>query len=613
MSGIISILNINGEPISTSLLQATINLLKIRGVDAQNVWKKNNISLGHTLLKTTFEQRNEQQPLSFENRVWITADARLDGRKKLLELLNKKGRSVQENAPDVELILHSYHIWNTACLDHLMGDFVFIIWDENQQRLFAARDHFGILPFYYAQINNTLICSNTLNCIRLHPNISKKLNQKAVGDYLLWGMNMEYSTTIWSEIQRLPPAHTLTWVNGKLKVQRYWQLPRCLPLIRYQNPQEYVEHFADLLAQAVADRLRTERISTHLSGGMDSTSIAAIAQKVLLERGTSFDFQAFTMRGSASAEGSRQNMLQENDYTAIVAKHLEIPLNIIEADNYFRSIPPQHPQTPLPEPSLTIPARDPFSELTTRCAAHGRVILTGFGGDPGLRFGQLYSWEWLKHGFINQWLNLQQYYLSVYGRPRFYFRKGWQDRQKIRSQQPQFPNWFNPDFSQQLKLQQRWQKINAKSLDKISRYGMVNSPFWSNLFAWADPGYSGIPVKHYFPFFDLRLVNYLIAIPPVPWLIGKKILREAMQEKLPESVRTRPKQVFNAPDNYTQVMSEMVDAWIRDLLQSTENLSEYLNTSLLLEFLKSSQEISSGNRILIERNLSFAYWLRSIQ
>ena len=126
-------------------------------------------------------------------------------------------------------------MWDTACVEHLMGDFVVIIWDDTRQRLCCVRDHFGIVPFYYAGIDKTLICSNTLNCIRLHPGVSAKLNQRVMGDFLLFGMNMAWDTTSFAEIRRLPPAHTLTRTRGKLEIQPYWQLPRCLPLIRYRR------------------------------------------------------------------------------------------------------------------------------------------------------------------------------------------------------------------------------------------------------------------------------------------------------------------------------------------------------------------------------------------
>ncbi|MEA5622973.1 asparagine synthetase B family protein [Nostoc sp. UHCC 0251] len=604
MSGIVGLIKSNNEPINLSLLHQMTDFMAFRGPDAQAVWHKNKVGLGHTLLRTTFEQEHEQQPFTLDHQVWIVADARLDGRKDLLAALQAKGREIAEDAPDIELVLHTYLIWDIACVDHLMGDFVFIIWDERQQRLFCGRDQFGILPFYYAQVNNTLICSNTLNTIRLHPQISAKLNEQAVGDHLLFGMNMEFNTTTFADIQRLPPAHTLIWSDGKVRVQRYWQLQRCLPLIRYKRPEEYVEHFYELFEQAISDRVRTDKLSTHLSGGMDSTSIATIAQKVLAARGKPFDFQAFTL--------SSEQEQQEDSYAGLVAKEIGIPHNFVATDGYVRAVPSTQRRMCLPEPCLSIPERDPFQELTKLCAAHGRVVLTGFGGDPALYFGEFYWLEWLKHGLIGQWLAVQLHYVSLYRRrPTFYFRQGWRYWQKIAQSISPSPTWINPAFVKRMDLEARWEKIYADSLDQISRYGMGNSPYWSNLFAWADPGYSSIQLKHYFPFFDLRLVNYLIAIPPVPWLVKKTILREAMQERLPEAVRNRPKKVFDNPQDYSKVMQEMAGGWISNLLSETPILAEYVDNYDLLALLEKPEDITTGNRFLIERTLAFAYWLRT--
>lgn len=609
MSGILSLINHNNEPVNESLLRQMTDYMAFRGPDAQQTWHKENIGLGHTLLRTTLEQEREQQPLTLSDRVWIVADVRLDGRKDLVVALLARGRVITENAPDVELVLHAYHVWDTACVEHLQGDFAFIIWDERQQRLFCGRDQFGIIPFYYAQVNNTLICSNTLNCIRLHPQISTDLNQQAVGDFLTRGMNMEWSTTIFDDIHRLPPANTLTWQAGqldtqKLTIQKYWQLPRVRPLIFYKHPQEYVEHFSQLFEQAVSDRLRTNRIATHISGGMDSTSIAAMANKVLLERGKPCDFQAFTMR-------DRLMMPEEDSYASMVAHFIGIPLNEMNCEGYMCSVPSVNPQTPLPEPN-GIPARSPANDFTQRCADHARVVLTGFGGDPGLRFGEFYFLEWWKHGLRREIFQVFGHYLKTHRSPKLYLRQGRAYWRKITKEQLGFPTWFNADFLRQLNLQERYEQINAESIDYIARYGMANNPFWSNVFEQFDPGCTGIPLKHYYPFFDLRLVNFMVSIPPIPWLVNKNILRDSMKGKLPEAIRTRRKIVFQAPEEYINGMRESVGLWAGDLLKNTPGLEEYIDTADLLRCLESG-EIDTGKLMGLEKTLAVAYWLRSSQ
>ena len=189
----------------------------------------------------------------------ITANARIDAR--------------DERLTDAELILHAYEKWGDDCVKHLLGDFAFAIWDDRRKRLFCARDHFGVKPFFYTHIGDKFNFSSTLNELK----VSTTLNEIAIGDYLLFGVNQDQSTTVFKDIQRLPPGHILIVENNQIKIQRYWT-PSLPALIRFRDPDQYVERFLELLSLAVRDRLRTDRVAVSMSGGLDSTSLAAIAR-----------------------------------------------------------------------------------------------------------------------------------------------------------------------------------------------------------------------------------------------------------------------------------------------------------------------------------------------
>ena len=140
---------------------------------------------------------------------------------------------------DVELILQAYLRWGDDCVQHLLGDFAFGIWDDRHQRLFCARDHFGVKPFYYSQVGDCLLFSNTIACLRQHSQVSSKLNDRTVGDVLLFDLNYDVTTTIFADIQRLPPAHTLTWSSerGFLAARaRFRRAKRLARLRRFQPP-----------------------------------------------------------------------------------------------------------------------------------------------------------------------------------------------------------------------------------------------------------------------------------------------------------------------------------------------------------------------------------------
>jgi asparagine synthase (glutamine-hydrolysing) len=189
MSGITGIYRLDGRPVDPALLTRMTEFMAYRGPDARDMWSEGPVGFGHTMLRTTEESLTERQPCSLDGQIWITADARVDARQDLVAVLEARGRRYVKEANDPQLILHSYHVWGEQCVEYLMGDFAFAIWDGRQQRLFCARDHFGVKPFYYACVDGSLVFSNTLNCLRRHPAVSDKLNELALADFLLFGLN----------------------------------------------------------------------------------------------------------------------------------------------------------------------------------------------------------------------------------------------------------------------------------------------------------------------------------------------------------------------------------------------------------------------------------------
>lgn len=292
MSGIVGILNLDGAPLEPALLEQMTRGMSVRGPDAVAMWHEGSVGFGHTLLRTTFESATEHQPATLDHQIWITADARIDGRAELIQELRGRGLHVQADAPDVELILHAYSVWETKCVEHLIGDFAFAIWDARTRTLFCARDQFGIAPFYYALVGAlpsstnapsrpaTLLFSNTLACLLVHPDVSDALNELAIGDLLLFRTNQDTTTTTYKDIRRLPPAHTLTCADGALNVQRYWALPEQIEF-QYRSAADTVAEFRSLWQRAVQDHLRTDRIAVPMSGGLDSSSLAVTAQHLL--------------------------------------------------------------------------------------------------------------------------------------------------------------------------------------------------------------------------------------------------------------------------------------------------------------------------------------------
>jgi asparagine synthase (glutamine-hydrolysing) len=394
------------------------------------------------------------------------------------------------------MILNAYEKWGEDCVKHLFGDFAFAIWDERKQRYFCARDHFGVKPFYYTYINNEFAFSTSLNDLRLNPRVSNTLNEIAVGDYLLFGVNQDLFTTIFKDIQRLPPGHTLTVTSdGSLTTRRYWT-PEPSTELRFRDPRAYVERFAELLWRAVKDRVTTNSVAISMSGGLDSTSLAAIA------RDLGKDVHAFAVVYDSLIPD------EERHYSTLAAQHLRIPITHLSADRYSlfdEQVPGEMDQS---QPFLISAMTGQFNDLLRLCADFSPIMLTGYDGDA----------------FMN--LPQPSRFRGVKTRIKHLLGK--------RPPEPVIPDWLDESFAKRTHLLDRWKQPSINQASPLN-------PIWTALFEGYDPASTRLNLEVRHPFMDVRLVEFLASIPVRPWRVNKHILRVAMKDKLPAAVLNRQK------------------------------------------------------------------------
>jgi asparagine synthase (glutamine-hydrolysing) len=540
LSGIVGIFHHDGARVERALLQSLVNSLAYRGPDAHAIWCDGSIGLGHAMLRTTYESAGEEQPASLEGRLWITTDARLDGRKELIAGMERTGRKIDRSVPDSTLILHAYSLWGAACIEHLRGDFSFGIWDAQTRTLFCARDHFGIKPFYYAQPGKFFLFSNTLNCIRMHPEVSEELNDAAIGDFLLFGLNYDNATTSFRDVQRLPPAHCLTFGSNGLKIRQYWS-PPTNGRIRYARADHYIEHFQALLQEAVADRLRTGRVGILLSGGLDSSAVAAVAKEVSGPSGQPRKIFGYTSVYESLIPD------EEGLYAREVGKFLGIPIKFQALDEVELFQGWDEPESSLPEP-LDNPLSAGFFESCRSISPDCRVLLSGEGADNLMDF-QMWPYvndlrrrgEWRRlltevanYAWIRPfpWRGIQARFLRLFGKE---------------PDMPVFPEWLAADFAKRMKLEERWKEwgphpnIPLEHPIHAKAHASLSLPQWTHMFESENAGATHFPLETRYPFLDLRIVSYLLALPPFPWFFQKMLLRESMAGRIPETVRMRPK------------------------------------------------------------------------
>jgi asparagine synthase (glutamine-hydrolysing) len=383
MSGIAGIIHFDGRPMDHGQIEAMTSAMHYRGPDGINHWRRGNVALGQCMLRTTPESLEETQPLTNDDEsLVLVMDGRVDNWEELrLELLGK--RAALRTRADAELVLRAYEVWGDDCLDHIDGDFAFVIWNTRKQEAFCARDRFGNRPLTYHWNGSTLVFASELHAILGVPGIKRIPNDEVLAQYLAneWYARDE---TLWRDVMRLPQAHYAIARTSGLMLRQYWA-PDCERTLPCRNDGEYVEHYRALLFDVVRRMSRsTQPLACEVSGGLDSSAIFAVAETLRqqrLLRAPALDGYCLNFEHDADAN--------EMEYARAVGAHLELPVHEIqpsamplawykEYSQAFRDLPPY-------------PNHAMLCSLETEAHAQGsRVLLSGLGGDEWVGGGETY-------------------------------------------------------------------------------------------------------------------------------------------------------------------------------------------------------------------------------
>jgi len=284
MSGICGIFSFNAASPSMQEIELMNAALLFRGKDHVGLQCDGAIAMGCTLMRTTPQSLTESFPMRGSGNLVLTADARLDNRNELMDSLGLQ-ETPDNPISDGALILASYLKWGETCAEHLLGDFAFALWDSQAEKLFCARDHFGIRPFCYTSNGRRFLFASEVSALIALPGVPKKVEERYLSDYLCKNFEEKRLTGL-KDIFRLEPAHILVVdKNGESRSIRYWQADKNRELPAATD-EEYIEGFRERLFTAVRRRLAsTTSVASELTGGQDSSMIAAVAQQLLKERG----------------------------------------------------------------------------------------------------------------------------------------------------------------------------------------------------------------------------------------------------------------------------------------------------------------------------------------
>lgn len=380
MSFIFGKYHIKKQKLEDSDLKKMSHQLNFWKADDEGLWKKDYIGFGHLMLWNTPESLNEKLPFkSPHSENIITSDARIDNREELFLKLKITNKSVSDST----LILAAYDKYGKDCVNHLLGDFAFAIWDENKQELFCARDHLGIKPFFFYHDDEKLIFASHLKGIT-----SVLENVELDNDYINTAICLApnpITATCFKNIKKLAPAHTLSINQKEIKTNQYWDIS-AKKSFNFKTEEEYIEYFQFLLKDAIQCRSRTAyALGAQLSGGLDSSAIVAIALD--LWKGEKSDFHTFTNSLSEEYKGKVFPFNDESDIVKqTIAQNGIINSHFTgnETDNYLKILEDKIDRLgglfPMGTEEMTL-------ELCPIAQKNNvRTVLSGFLGDSGISF-----------------------------------------------------------------------------------------------------------------------------------------------------------------------------------------------------------------------------------
>ena len=282
MSGIAGIYYLNGRPVGEEI-DRMVEAIEHRGPDGIDTWRGESVGLGQCMLHTTPESLHEQLPyVHSASGCSITADARIDNRDALLSTLDIATPD-DRPLPDGQLILAAYLEWAEDCVDHLLGAFAFSIWDPRRESLFCAVDHLGVKQFYYTQTSRGFAFGSEMKSLLLLDDVRCAVDTDMLAEDLAW-IPPAPGSTIFSDLRKLPPAHTITVSKDVVRSRKYWKIE---PSDEAQSltEEECTARFKELFAEAVECRLRSAfPVGTELSGGLDSSSVTCMASELLPDK-----------------------------------------------------------------------------------------------------------------------------------------------------------------------------------------------------------------------------------------------------------------------------------------------------------------------------------------
>jgi asparagine synthase (glutamine-hydrolysing) len=567
MCGIAGVLDLSGQGVEPGLPGRMIETIRHRGPDGEGVYTDARVGLGHARL-SVIDVAGGAQPMSIADQsLWITFNGEIFNYIELRDELVSRGHRFRTRS-DTEVLLHLYQEEGERCVERLNGQWAFAIWDARHRKLFLSRDRLGVRPLFYTQTSGSFFFASEIKALLACPGVDPHLDLKALHEIFTFWVTLP-SRTVFRGVQELPPGHSMCVENGALRIWEYWRLALAPQEADPRTPGALAEELLELLSDATRIRLRADvPVGAYLSGGLDSTLIAALARKTAGDRLRTFSISFDDPELDESAYQEQASEFLDTRHSMIRCRSGDIAAVFSEVV--------RHAEKPV---LRTAPA--PLYLLARRVRKDGfKVVLTGEGADEMMggydifkeakirRFWGRYpesAWRPLLLRRLYPYMGDMQRQSGSYLRrffqvnpedlasPFFSHLPRWRLSSKIKS-------FLSPEVRAEVGPYDPLRVLE----DSLPPFFRDLSSFGRSEFLEARlllPGYilssqgdrvamaHGVEARY--PFLDYRVVEFSAGLSPrlkMHVLDEKHLLKRASRGLIPESVRTRPKQPYRAPD-----------------------------------------------------------------
>lgn len=643
MSAITGIINFNQDDVDLEQGSELMKALQKYPSDYVHTWYREKIFLGCHAQCITPESIEERLPYyDPEKQLAITADAIIDNRQELFDRLQVE-YTQRKNMSDSKLILLSYRKWGEEAPKYLLGDFAFMIWDERKQLLFGARDFSGSRTLYFHRTKSRFAFCTIIGPLFTLPQIEKRLNEQWLAEFLAIPLTidaMNCSATVYENIEQIPPAHTISVLNGKVIFSRYCTIAAG-EMLKLKSNEEYEEAFRDVFQKAVSARLRTHReVGAHLSGGLDSGSVASFAAKALKNENKRLHTFSYVPVDDFTDDWTpKGRFADERPYIQSTIKHVG---NI--TDNYL-DFPGLSPLSEVDDWLETMEMPYKFFENSFWLKgiyekAHQQgigVLLNGQRGNWTISWGPAIDYQVMlmkKLKWIRLYREAKQFsinmgtgrkrVLSVVGKKAFPFVT----RMLSSKSEEQFPMLINPQFAQRTNVLGKLQEHGFDKTDYSlqSSYDIRKNQF-KQLYSWNLNGTMGTKLSLRYalwerdPTNDLSVIRFCLSVPEEQYVqngLDRALIRRATANYLPDNVRLNQRTRGVQGADGVHRMAPSWNAFINEIQQLIKDpkVSEYLNIKEIKSALSKVQEapkpeyVYEFNFRILMRSLIFSRFMK---